>query len=281
MFLNFGNQSKRSIINLQEEAYSMSIRLEKVFARYSGTTILHNVDLNLNGRDIILGPNGSGKTTLFRTILGVNVHSEGRIEIDGVDVKKIKGTAGILATNLDEVYDLLRIPIRDVAKLYLELGKGDFSRFLSMVEEFEAFNALNKRLDELSAGQRRIVCNLIALAMNTKYVLLDEPFENMDPARRVKMARIIMDWDCGIVMNTHATWLLDKFSDWQAHLMFHGKAYGPMKVNDLLDARIVEGQRENALNFKIRERSFSLVSGKQGIRLTEMESLDRLFEVGL
>lgn len=281
MFLNFGKQSKRSIINLQVEAYSMSIKLQKVSARYSRTSILHNVDLDLNGRDIILGPNGSGKTTLFRTILGVNVHSEGHIEIDGANVKKIKGTPGILSTNLDEVYNLLRIPIRDVAKLYLELGKGDFSRFLSMVEEFEAYNALNKRLGELSAGQRRIMCNLIALAMNTRHVLLDEPFENMDPARRVKMAKIIMNWDGGIIMNTHATWLLDKFSDWQAHLMFHGKVYGPMRVNDLLNSRIVEGQREDAISFTIREKSFSLVSVNQGIRLTEMESLDRLFEVGL
>ncbi|MEM2940996.1 MAG: ABC transporter ATP-binding protein [Thermoproteota archaeon] len=259
----------------------MSIRLQNVSARYSRASILHDIDLDLNGRDIILGPNGSGKTTLFRTILGVNVYSEGHIEIDEVDVKKIKSTPGILATNLDEVYNLLRIPIRNVAKLYLELGKGDFSRFLSMVEEFEASSALNKRLDELSAGQRRIMCNLIALAMNTKYVLLDEPFENMDPARRVKMAKIIIDWDGGIIMNTHATWLLDKFSDWQAHLMFHGKTCEPVRVNGLLNSRIVEGQREGAISFTIREKTFSLVSGNQGICLTEMESLDRLFEVGL
>lgn len=259
----------------------MSIKLRHVSARYSRTSILHNVDLDLNGKDIILGPNGSGKTTLFRTILGVNVHSEGCIEIDEVDIEKIKGASGILATNLDEVYNLLRLPIRDVAKLYLELGRGDFSRFLSMVKEFEACNALNKRLDELSAGQRRIICNLIALAMNTKYVLLDEPFENMDPARRVKMTKIIIDWDGGIIMNTHATWLLDKFSDWKAHLMFHGKAYGPVRIKDLLNSRIVEGQREGAIVFTIREKTFSLMFGNQGIRLTEMESLDRLFEVGL
>jgi len=259
----------------------MSIRLQKVSARYSRISILHDIDLDLDGRDIILGPNGSGKTTLFRTILGLNVHSEGRIEIDGVDVRKIKGAPGIVATNLDEIYNLLRIPVMDVANLYLKLGNGDFSMFLRMVEEFEASSALDKRLDELSAGQRRIMCNLIGLAMNAKYVLLDEPFENMDPARRVKMAKTIMDRDRGIIMNTHATWLLDKFSDWQAHLMFHGRAYGPIKVNELLDARIVEGKKDGAISFTIGDKSFSLVSGNQGIRLTEMESLDRLFEVGL
>jgi ABC-type Mn2+/Zn2+ transport system ATPase subunit len=259
----------------------MSIILKRVSANYSRAGVLQNVDLDLKGRDIILGPNGSGKTTLFRTIIGVNVHSEGHIEIDGVDVNRIKGIAGILTTNLDEVYNLLRIPVNDLAKLYLELGKGDFSRFLGMVEEFEASSALNKRLDELSAGQKRIMCNLIALAMSTRYVLLDEPFENMDPARRVRMAKILMDWDGGIIMNTHATWLLDKFSSWHAHLMFHGRVYGPIRVNDLLKARIVEGRREDTISFTIGEKSFSLVSGSKGFCLTEIDSLDRLFEVGL
>jgi ABC-type multidrug transport system ATPase subunit len=259
----------------------MGIRLQDVSAKYSKTRIINCINLELNGSDIILGPNGSGKTTLFRTIIGINVYSEGRIEIDGVDTKRIKSTPGILSTNLEEVYNLLRVPVRDLAKLYIELGKGDFSRFLSMAEEFEASSALNKRLDELSAGQKRILCNLIALTMDAKYVLLDEPFENMDPARRVKMVKVLMERDGGIMMNTHATWLLDKFSSWHVHLMFHGRVYGPMKVDDLLKSRIVEGHREDAISFTIGEKSFSLVSGDDGLCLTEIDSLDRLFEVGL
>jgi ABC-type Mn2+/Zn2+ transport system ATPase subunit len=259
----------------------MGIRLQNVSAKYSKTRIIDRINLELNGGDIILGPNGSGKTTLFRTIIGINVFSEGSIEIDGVDTSRIKSTPGLLSTNLEEVYNLLRVPVRDLAKLYIELGKGDFSRFLSMVEEFEVFGVLNKRLDELSAGQKRILCNLIALAMDVKYVLLDEPFENMDPARRVKMAKILMNWDGGIIMNTHATWLLDKFSNWRAHLMFHGRMYGPIKVDDLLKAKIVEGRREDSISFTIGEKSFSLVSGDKGLCLTEIDSLDRLFEVGL
>ncbi|MGQ9596589.1 MAG: ATP-binding cassette domain-containing protein, partial [Thermoproteota archaeon] len=147
----------------------MGIKLENVSSKYSTVKIIHNVSLNLDGRNIVLGPNGSGKTTLFRTILGLSVISEGRIIINGVSVEMLKGSPGLVVTNLEEVYGLLRVPVKGLAKFYLELCKGSLQFFLEMAREFELSNALSKRIDQLSAGQRKLVCNLIALSTGARH----------------------------------------------------------------------------------------------------------------
>ena len=260
----------------------MPIRFIDVSAGYARKgMVIRGISFDLDCRSIILGPNGSGKTTLFRTILGLSVHSSGSILIDGFDVRNVYGAPGLVATNLHEVYELMRVPLKDLARLYLGFGRGDLSRFLGLVEEFDVAGMLNKRLDELSSGQRSLACNFMALAMNAKYTLLDEPFENLDPARRAKMAMIIKENE-SVIMNTHATWLLNKFSEWVSYLMFDGKVYGPITVSNLVDSSMVEGVSEKAvLTFRVGGKVFSLVEGAEGVKLTGIDSLDRLFEVAL
>lgn len=253
------------------------IELREVSARYSGADVLKSVSLRLEGRDLILGPNGSGKTTLFRAILGLNVTQRGEILIDGRDLRNIEGEKGLLATNLEEVHRLLRVPLKDLAKLYLDLSGGDYDLFLELAGEFGLKDSLGKSLDQLSSGQRKISCNLIAISTGAKYTLLDEPFEGVDPARRARMIRLLLERE-GMIMNSHATWLLRSFENWRAHLMIDGRAYGPIGVGDLIRSALVEGRAEG-LTFEIDGRKFSIVPGGSGIKLSELDSLDRLYEV--
>ena len=253
------------------------IELREVSASYSGVDVLKSVSMRLDGRDLILGPNGSGKTTLFRTILGLNVTHKGRIMIDGRGLAEIEGERGLVATNLEEVYRLLRVPLRDLSRLYLHLLGGDYDRFIELSKEFGLKGSLKKKLDQLSAGQRKMACNLMALSTEAKYVLLDEPFESVDPARRARLVRLLQERE-GIIMNSHATWLLRNFEDWRAHLMIGGRVYGPVQVKELMKSTLVEG-KAGGLSFEIEDKVFSIVPEGTGIKLSELDSLDRLYEV--
>ncbi|MEM2906387.1 MAG: hypothetical protein QW587_11735 [Candidatus Bathyarchaeia archaeon] len=74
--------------------------------------------------------------------------------------------------------------------------------------------ALKKqRIDELSAGQVKMVCTALSLTMKAKHVLLDEPFEQLDPARKGRMIKHLDGYDGVILVNTHETWLLKNLQD--------------------------------------------------------------------
>ncbi len=228
---------------------------------------------------VLLGPNGAGKTTLFRVVLGLTPVSSGRVEIDGIDVDEIHGVPELVATNLDEVYKVLRIPIKDLAKLYLDLVGGDFDKFVSMATELGMERILGKTLGSVSAGEKRLALNLVALATRCKYVLLDEPFENLDPRMRVKMLSVILSESRRVVMNTHATWLLKRLMGWKALLVVAGRVYGPVDASTLPQLSIAPGERSDAvLVFEVEGRKYSLLRG-EGARISEMDSLDRLYEV--
>ncbi len=258
----------------------MPITFRNVIAGYrEGKEVLRGISCELDPPVVILGPNGAGKTTLFRTILGLTPLLSGEILIDGTNVNDIRGSPGLVATNLDEVYRLLRLPVKDIASLYLNLIEGDFESFLNMTKEAGLSKRLNHTLDSLSSGERRMFLNLIALSSKAKYLLLDEPFENLDPRMRVWILKIILANQKRIIMNTHATWLLKRLEGWKAYLMVSGRIFGPLNAEVLPDLSIASGERRDSLlTIEVEDRKLSLTRG-EGFRISDMDSLDRLYEV--
>jgi len=137
-----------------------------------------------------------------------------------------------------------------------------------------------RRLSELSAGQSKIVCTALALAMKARHVLLDEPFEELDPAKKGKMVKHLDEYNGVILANTHETWLLKNLQDWELFLMFEGVLYGPLSVKDLLKAEIsLMEEPSPLLKVKVSNRTVSIIRGKGGgTLLTSLENLDRIYE---
>ncbi len=258
----------------------MGIEFVEVYAGYRrGQPILRGVTAKLEPPVVILGPNGAGKTTLFRVILGLTPVHSGRVLLDGVDVDEIYGRPGLVSTNLAEVYGLLHLPMKDLAKLYISLAGGSYERFLEMVREFGVEHVLGKTIEKLSAGERRTVLNAVALAIDSKYALLDEPFENLDPKMRVRMLAYLLKESRRVIINTHATWLLKRLEGWKAYIMVSGRLYGPVEASKLPELGLEEGEKPGAeLVIEVDERKVSLVRGG-GLRISEIDSLDRLYEV--
>ncbi len=244
--------------------------------------VIKGVSVVFNNRHLVLGPNGSGKTTLFRAICGLTSISSGKILIDGIDLEKIYGVPSLLAINFLEVYRLFRLSAYDHIKIFCDLTSGDLDLALSILEELGVDLSVLKgrKLWELSAGQRKAFATALALASKAKHVLLDEPFEQLDPVGKRILLRYINEHRGVIVLNTHETWLLKTLGDWEVSLMFEGKIYGPVKASLLLESRLVVGNVENAvLRFEICGRVFSLVRDHEGESLTELVTLDKVYYI--
>lgn len=244
--------------------------------------VLKGVSGTFAGKHIILGPNGSGKTTFFKALCGLTNVKSGEILVDGKNIEEIYSTRGILSTNFREVYSLLAINAYDVIQLYTDLSDGDPSFAYQMITDLGLELELLKKqkINELSAGQIKIVCTALAFAMNAEHVLLDEPFEQLDPAKKGRLISYLNKHKGVILLNTHETWLLKSLRDWSVFFMFEGILYGPLAVEDLLNVKIVTEDVDDALlKVKIAGYTISFLKGEgEGTLLTSIENVDKIYE---
>jgi len=252
--------------------------------RWRQEPILKGVHARFKDKHLILGPNGSGKTTLFRAIAGLTPISSGRILLDGVSLDKIYGRPGVLAANLSEVYSVFHLSAYDHLRLFMDLTGGDLDSALKMLGDLGLSVGLLRRRKpwELSAGQQKAFSTVIALFSNAKHVLLDEPFEQLDPARKGRLIEHLREYKGVLLLNTHETWLLSALRDWSTHLMFEGKLYDPVRAGELVEAGLVAGDMPNAmLRFTVSGKTYSLVRGGVGEPLSNLITLDRIYELSL
>lgn len=255
----------------------------RVSYRWHQEPVLKDISGSFESKSLILGPNGAGKTTLFRAICGLTNIGSGEVLIDGRNVEDVYATTGILSTNFQEVYTLLGTNSYDLIILYMDLSNGDPNMALNIIRDLGlSLEMLRKRkLNELSAGQIKIVCTALALATRAQHVLLDEPFEQLDPAKKGKLIKYLNEYKGVILANTHETWLLKNLQEWMVFFMFEGLLYGPLKVRNLLKAEIILADEPGALlKVKVSDRTVSIIDGKgKGTLLTSLENLDRIYEI--
>lgn len=246
--------------------------------------VLRGVTAAFDGKHLLLGPNGSGKTTLFRALTGLAPISSGDVLIDGTSIGRVYGRPGLIAANLVEIYGLLHLSAYDHVMVFMDLVGSEPDRALQLLQELGVGLELlrGRKTWELSAGQRRAFATALALASGARHVLLDEPFEQLDPARKGVMLRRIAEYGGTVVLSTHETWLLSAMDGWKVGLIFEGRLYGPLEVRDLVGASLVPGDVEGALlKFEASGRAFSIVPGGGGQPLTNLVTLDRIYELAL
>jgi ABC-type Mn2+/Zn2+ transport system ATPase subunit len=245
--------------------------------------VLKGVTGTFNRKSLILGPNGSGKTTLFRAICALTNIQSGKILIDDRAIEEVYATKGILSANFQEVFTLIGADVYEIIKLYTDLCDGDSEFAFKIVQDFGIDTGFLKKrkLNELSSGQTKIVCTALALAMKAKHVLLDEPFEELDPAKKGRMVKHLDQYDGVILVNTHETWLLKNLPTWDVFFMFEGILYGPLLVEELLKAEISFAEEPDALlRLKLSGKIVNIIRGKgKGTLLTSLENLDKIYQL--
>ncbi|MEM0093423.1 MAG: ABC transporter ATP-binding protein [Thermofilum sp.] len=259
------------------------IELGELRVSYGRGEVVKGVSTVFNSKHIVLGPNGHGKTTLFKAIAGL-VPYKGEVVIEGVSLAKLREGVGLLAVNLPEVYKLVPVTAWETARLYSDIMDVDLALVEQMLSELgiSRKDLEKKKMWELSAGMLKAYCTALAVASGAKNVLLDEPFEQLDPARKGRLTQTLERYSGTLVLNTHETWILNRFPDWHVHVMVDGRLYGPAPAGKLASAKIATGAVEQALlRVPIGDTTVSFVETGSGEPISSLLTLDRLYDTVL
>lgn len=164
-------------------------------------------------RVAVLGPNGSGKTTLIYHLLGLLRSQEGEVRVFGVDPARawpdIRQRIGVVLQNVDE--QLLAPTVADdvaFSPRQYGMAEEEVARRVDSTLELLGIGHLMGRVPHnLSGGEKRKVALAGALVMEPELLVLDEPFEGLDPSSRTDLMalleRLSVDHGTTIVMSTH------------------------------------------------------------------------------
>ncbi|WOI56385.1 ABC transporter ATP-binding protein [Palleronia sp. LCG004] len=175
-----------------------------------GQDILRGVTLATRARRIgIVGRNGSGKSTLARALAGL-VPVEGHLRIEGVDVMRDRRAAlvtiGLLFQNPDHqiifptVAEELRFGLRQQGLK----ARAAENRVAETLARFGKSGWGPRSVNDLSHGQKQLVCLMAILAMQPRVIVLDEPFSGLDIPTRMQLARRLGALDAALVHISHA-----------------------------------------------------------------------------
>lgn len=212
----------------------MKLRAENIIKYYKDRPVVKGVSLQVNQGEIVglLGPNGAGKTTSFYMIVGLVKPSSGKVFLDGEDIThnpmylRAKKGLGYLA---QEASVFRKLSVEDNIMAVLEMTSLDSNeqalKLEELLNEFGLQSLRKTRGDLLSGGERRRTEIARALAVNPKFILLDEPFAGVDPIAVEDIQSIVTQLkkkNIGILITDHNVQETLCITD-RAYLLFEGE----------------------------------------------------------
>jgi len=224
----------------------MELRTDNLVKKYRSRTVVKGVSIEVKQREIVglLGPNGAGKTTSFYMIVGLITPNEGKIFLDNIDItkepvyKRAQKGIGYLA---QEASVFRKLSVEDNIRAVLEMTNlpkaVQRERTEQLLQEF-GLTKIRKSLGiQLSGGERRRTEIARALAIDPKFILLDEPFAGVDPIAVEDIQNIISQLkhkDIGILITDHNVHETLSITD-RAYLLIEGKIFKEGTSKDLAD----------------------------------------------
>jgi lipopolysaccharide export system ATP-binding protein len=211
----------------------MILRAENIVKKYRKRTVVKGVSFEVNQGEIVglLGPNGAGKTTSFYMIVGLIQPLSGKIFIDNEEItrlpvyKRAQKGIGYLA---QEASVFRKLSIEDNLKAVLEMT--DYSheyqkeKLETLLEEFGLQHIRKSKGVQLSGGERRRTEIARALAIDPKFILLDEPFAGVDPIAVEDIQQIVIklkEKNIGVLITDHNVHETLSITD-RSYLLFEG-----------------------------------------------------------
>ncbi len=187
------------------------LELKNIKKSYDGVTVLKNIDLTISDGEIvsILGPSGCGKTTLLNLILGLTDADSGKIIFDGQDITNVpmekRGFNIVfqdyaLFPNLN-VMQNITYGLKNTPNISTQEEINELIELLGLKPH------LNKKIDQLSSGQKQRVALARTMVMKPKILLLDEPLSALDgvikESIKEKIKQIARDYHLTTIIVTH------------------------------------------------------------------------------
>ena len=232
------------------------LRTEGLTKRYGDRTVAEKVSIDVKQGEIVglLGPNGAGKTTSFYMTTGLVVPNEGHVYIDDKDItnfpvfKRARAGIGYLP---QEASVFRKLSVEDNIMSVLEMTKlshkEQIEKLESLIREFRLGKVRKNKGDRLSGGERRRTEIARCLAIDPKFIMLDEPFAGVDPIAVEDIQHIV--WrlkyrNIGILITDHNVQETLSITD-RAYLLFEGRILFQGAPEDLAANQIV---RKNYLS---------------------------------
>jgi len=245
---------------------SLIIQTKDLVKKYGSRTVVNHVSFNVKQGEIVglLGPNGAGKTTSFYQVVGLVKPDEGRVYLNDQDItglpmyKRAQMGIGYLP---QEASVFRKLSVEDNIKAVLEMTKlSDDEQNIkleSLLDEFHLQKVRKNNGDTLSGGERRRTEIARALAVDPKFILLDEPFAGVDPIAvediQTIVARLKLK-NIGILITDHNVNETLSICD-RAYLLIDGKIFKHGTAEELAEDEQVR-RLYLGRNFELKRKDY-------------------------
>ncbi len=224
----------------------MVLRTENLVKKYGRRTVVNHVSIDVKQGEIVglLGPNGAGKTTTFYMTTGLITPNEGQIYLNDLNItkypvyKRARCGIGYLA---QEASVFRKLSVEDNIRAVLQMSSSDkeyqTEKLESLISEFRLQKVRKNLGDQLSGGERRRTEIARCLAINPKFIMLDEPFAGVDPIAVEDIQYIVYklkEKNIGILITDHNAQETLRITD-RAYLLFEGRILFQGTSEDLAD----------------------------------------------
>jgi len=211
----------------------MLLRTEKIVKKYRKRTVVNEVSVQVHQGEIVglLGPNGAGKTTTFYIIVGLTKPFAGNVFLDDQDItsepmyRRAQRGIGYLA---QEPSVFRKLTVEDNIRAILEFTEltkiQQKERLENLLEEFGLQQVRKSQGIQLSGGERRRTEIARCLAVDPKFILLDEPFAGIDPIAVEDIQNIVRklkNKNIGVLITDHNVHETLTITD-RSYLLFEG-----------------------------------------------------------
>jgi lipopolysaccharide export system ATP-binding protein len=211
----------------------MKLRTEEIKKAYKGRQVVKGVSVEVNQGEIVglLGPNGAGKTTSFYMMVGLVKPDSGKVFMDDTEITRLpmyKRSQMGIGYLPQEVSVFRSLSVEDNILSILQMTKmtkkEQKERLEELIEEFGLGHVRKNLGNKLSGGEKRRTEIARGLAINPKFVLLDEPFAGVDPIAVEDIQSIVLKLrkkNIGILITDHNVQETLSIVD-RAYLLFEG-----------------------------------------------------------
>ena len=269
---NIENNNTETMDNIVTDAPKaqehLVLRTENLVKKYGKRTVVSHVSIDVKQGEIVglLGPNGAGKTTTFYMTVGLIVPNEGEIFLGEQNItnfpvyKRAQYGIGYLA---QEASIFRKMSVEDNILSVLEMTNKSRSEQLekmeSLIDEFGLHKVRKNLGDQLSGGERRRSEIARCLAIDPKFIMLDEPFAGVDPIAVQDIQSIVAQLkyrNIGILITDHNVNETLSITD-RAYLLFEGKVLFQGTAHELAANEVV---REKYLgkDFELKRKTFDI-----------------------